>query len=101
MFKRQVLDDLRWEFRELGQAFLGLQLYKTLLAMALGIGAMGVAVNGIIIPLGMVAPGISGISLLIFYVFGWPSVGVLYLLVNIPLFLIGWREYALEHRADC
>ncbi|NLF35008.1 MAG: YitT family protein [Clostridiales bacterium] len=35
--------------------------------------------------------GATGIAQSVNAVFGWPSVGVLILIINVPLFLLGWR----------
>lgn len=35
--------------------------------------------------------GVTGIAQIINAIFGWPSIGVIIILVNIPLFLAGWR----------
>lgn len=35
--------------------------------------------------------GVTGVAQMINAAFGWPSIGVLILLMNIPLFLAGWR----------
>ncbi len=93
----RFLVQLRWEVRELLQALRTWRFYATLLATLAGCIAGSIAINGVLIPRNLFAPGTSGISLLLFYTFGWPSVGVLYLLLNVPLFLVGWREYALKY----
>lgn len=92
-----LLQELRWELRELVKALGSLRFYLVLMVMAAGLALAALAVNGIIIPRAFAASGVSGIAVLIFYVAGWPSVGVLYLLLNIPLFVLGWREYTLKY----
>ena len=99
MFDRRFLVQLRWEFRELVQALGTWRFHGTLAATAVGCVAGSVAINGILIPRNLFAPGTSGTSLLIFYLTGWPSLGVIYLLLNVPIFLLGWREYALKYVA--
>src|SRR5690349_21959808 len=42
------------------------------------------------IPVNLASGGVSGISQLINHYTGWP-IGFMYLLGNIPLFLLGWR----------
>jgi uncharacterized membrane-anchored protein YitT (DUF2179 family) len=49
-----------------------------------------VAINGILIPNNFLAGGISGLSLFIYYLFPFLPVGVIYFLLNIPLFVVGW-----------
>lgn len=50
-----------------------------------------VAVNGILLPRGFLSGGFTGLSLLVHYLQpAWP-VGALYLLLNLPLYALGWR----------
>ena len=46
--------------------------------------------KSIAIPKGFITGGVSGLTLLIYYVSGLLSPGLWYLLVNIPIFLVGW-----------
>jgi len=50
-----------------------------------------VAVNGILIPKGFVSGGVTGLALVVHYLIPQLSVGLLYLLLNIPLFALGWK----------
>lgn len=50
----------------------------------------GVGLKSIAIPHGFITGGISGLTLLFYYVSGLLSPGIWYLLVNIPIFLVGW-----------
>jgi uncharacterized membrane-anchored protein YitT (DUF2179 family) len=99
MLDKRILVQLRWEFRELVQAMGTLRFYGTLLATTLGCVAGSVAINGVLIPRNLFSPGTSGNSLLIFYLTGWPPLGVIYLALNVPIFVLGWREYALKYVA--
>ncbi len=49
-----------------------------------------IAVNSIIIPKGFITGGLSGVCLLIYYTTGLFSLGLWYLIINIPLFVVGW-----------
>jgi uncharacterized membrane-anchored protein YitT (DUF2179 family) len=49
-----------------------------------------IGLKSIAIPHGFITGGISGVSLLLYYVSGFLSPGLWYLVVNIPIFLIGW-----------
>ena len=83
---REVWEDLRhWRF------------YRMLFFMIIGIFMGAYAINALLVPHHFFSGGTSGLTLMVFYVFGKPSLGVLYLLFNIPLFIIGWREYALRY----
>ena len=97
MSQNRFIEEFRWQLRELFQAFTEFRLYRTLAAMAVGIALIGVAINGIVIPQNMIAPGVSGISLLIFYVAHKPALGLIYFALNVPLFVIGWRVFALKY----
>lgn len=87
----------RWELHEVRQALGGWRLYRTLAVTAVGVTIFSIGINGLAIPHQLFAPGMTGIALFWFYLLGWPSVGVVYLFLNLPLFLLGWREYALKH----
>lgn len=50
----------------------------------------GIGLKSIAIPHGFITGGISGLSLLFYYVSGFLSPGLWYLIVNVPMFLIGW-----------
>jgi len=50
----------------------------------------GIGLKSIAIPHGFITGGISGLTLLAYYVSGRLSPGLWYLLVNIPIFLVGW-----------
>ncbi|HKJ91588.1 MAG TPA: YitT family protein, partial [Longimicrobiales bacterium] len=83
MFDRRLIAQLRQEFRELVQALRTWRFYGTLLATAVGSVAGAIAINGVLIPRNLFSPGTSGVSLLIYYLAGWPSLGVIYFLLNI------------------
>jgi uncharacterized membrane-anchored protein YitT (DUF2179 family) len=52
--------------------------------------AQAVGLRLFLVPAGLASGGISGISQLINHVTGWP-IGLMVLIGNIPLFLLGWR----------
>jgi uncharacterized membrane-anchored protein YitT (DUF2179 family) len=49
------------------------------------------ALKGILVPKQFLAGGLTGLSLLIYYVLPVLPLGLIYLILNIPLFVIGWR----------
>lgn len=51
-----------------------------------------VGMNGILVPNHFLSGGVTGICLIIHYLFPVASIGVLYTLLNIPLFLLGWFQ---------
>lgn len=69
------------------------RLRSTLGIIAIAIGAILAAfgVQGFIVPSGLGGGGIGGIALLLFYTLKLP-IGVMTFVLNIPLFVLGWRE---------
>ncbi len=65
-------------------------IFWNLLLLSAGSILFGFGLKSIAIPHGFITGGISGLSLLIFYVSGILSPGVWYLVVNIPIFIVGW-----------
>ena len=51
---------------------------------------LAIGIKAIAIPHGFITGGFSGLSLLIYYVFGGLSPGIWYFVLNIPLFIAGW-----------
>lgn len=58
--------------------------------MAVGSLICCTAVNGILIPQKFFGAGFTGLALLIYYLFDAIPVSALYLLLNIPVFALGW-----------
>ena len=61
-----------------------------LLLISAGSIVFGIGLKSIAVPHGFITGGISGLTLLFYYVSGLLSPGLWYLMVNIPIFLIGW-----------
>jgi uncharacterized membrane-anchored protein YitT (DUF2179 family) len=70
--------------------------WKTLLLMAIGSGVIGAAVNGLLVQARLFDGGVSGISLMIFYLTDRPPLGVIFFCLNVPIFLVCWREMSLK-----
>jgi uncharacterized membrane-anchored protein YitT (DUF2179 family) len=49
-----------------------------------------IAIKGILVPKQFLAGGVTGLALLVHYVFASLPIGFIYFLLNIPLFVIGW-----------
>lgn len=64
-------------------------IYNTFL-LVLGSAVCAVAVNAFLIPHGFLSSGITGVALMIYYIFPVMPVGLLYFLINIPIFFMGW-----------
>lgn len=71
--------------KALGQILWNLALITT------GSAICAVAINGILIPKAFVSGGVTGLALIIHYLVPTLSLGLLYLLLNIPLFALGWK----------
>ncbi|UCD77029.1 MAG: YitT family protein [Desulfobacterales bacterium] len=61
-----------------------------LLLISVGSIVCAAAIKGILVPKQFLAGGITGLALLVHYVLPSLPIGVIYFLLNIPLFLIGW-----------
>lgn len=59
--------------------------------LAVGSAICALAVKGILMPHGFLSRGMTGVALIVYY--KWPvlPIGVIYLLMNIPVFALGWR----------
>ena len=66
------------------------QIIWNLILITAGSAICGVAVNGILIPLGFFGAGFTGLALLIHYVFSSYPVSIIYFVFNIPVFALGW-----------
>lgn len=61
-----------------------------LFLISIGSVLCAMAIKGILVPKQFLAGGLTGLSLLLHYVFSSLPVGVIYFILNIPLFVIGW-----------
>jgi uncharacterized membrane-anchored protein YitT (DUF2179 family) len=61
-----------------------------LLLISAGSVLCAAAIKGILLPKQFLAGGVTGLSLLIHYVLPTLPVGLIYFLLNIPLFVVGW-----------
>ena len=66
------------------------QIVWNLLLMAAGSALVALALNGILLPHRFASPGVTGVALLIHYKVPELPVPALFLLLNIPLFVLGW-----------
>lgn len=66
------------------------QVLWNLALMTLGSLLCAVAVNGILIPHQFFGAGFTGISMVIHYLAPSLPIGVLYFILNVPLFALGW-----------
>lgn len=59
--------------------------------LALGSALCALAVKGILLPQGFLSRGLTGAALIVHYAYPRLPVTTVYLLMNIPVFCLGWR----------
>ena len=91
------MSPIKEELKDLSQFVRRWAFWRTLLMIQLGCFLFGWVISGILIPQNFFAGGLMGISLLIISLSGdWISLSLLYILLNIPLFLLGYRSFSLR-----
>lgn len=65
-------------------------VYYNLFLITAGIMVFVIGMNSILIPNKLLGAGVSGVAIIIHYLFPSADVGVTYFLLNIPLMIIGW-----------
>ena len=88
---------LKEDFQEFTNALRTLKFWYMLLTLTLGCFIFSFVVNGILLPHNFFAGGLTGLALL-FYdsIKEYISISLLYVLLNIPIFIIGFREFSLK-----
>jgi len=66
-------------------------ILRNILLISVGSALGALAVNGILLPQKFISSGFAGLSLIIHYFYPSAPVGVLYFILNIPVFLLGWK----------
>ncbi|MEC9012694.1 MAG: YitT family protein, partial [SAR324 cluster bacterium] len=62
-----------------------------------GCVVFGFVVNGILLPHNLFATGLTGLALLIYdYVKEYVTFSLLYVILNLPIFIIGFKEFSLK-----
>ncbi len=74
IFKRDVTYSIPWN--------LGL--------LALGSAIVGFGISAIAVPHGFITGGVSGLGMLLYYVTGQLSPAMWFLVLNVPIFILGW-----------
>ncbi|MBN2255624.1 MAG: YitT family protein [Deltaproteobacteria bacterium] len=67
------------------------EIVRNLALLTAGSVMCALGVNGILMPREFVSGGITGAALVVYYLTEMMPVGVLYFLLNIPLFVLGWK----------
>ena len=93
----RLLSSMREDFFDLTQSLNSWRFWQTILMMALGLTLLSIGINGILVPNKFMGSGVTGIALIIFYLLGKPSLGLLVWLLNLPILLIGWRTMSLKY----
>ncbi len=71
-------------------------VFYNLFLITSGIIVFVIGLNSILIPKKLLGAGVSGVAIIIHYLFPSADVGVTYFLLNIPLMLLGW--YSISKR---
>ena len=91
------MNDFKEELKDLFIHVRGWTFWRTLLMIQAGCFLFGLVVNGILIPQNFFSGGLMGIALLIRSISGESfPLSLLYILLNIPLFLLGYRNFPLR-----
>ena len=67
------------------------QILRNLFLIFLGSILVAVAINGILVPHRFVSGGFAGIALLFHYLFPSFPLALFYFLLNVPVFILGWK----------
>ncbi len=88
---------LRYELKDLyGYVRTG-RFYALIAMMGAGMTLGGITTNAVVVPFGLVSTGLGGTAILLFYILGKEvPLGLIYFILNVPIFLFGWREYPLR-----
>ena len=78
---------LRW--RSIRKYFT-FRLLKDLLGIVIGTTIISVSINTMIVPNQIADGGVTGIAIILYYLFSWP-ISLTILLLNLPLFVLGFR----------
>lgn len=67
-----------------------LDYLKSLFLLIIGSTICAFSVNSILMYHSFLSSGITGVALFVYYINPFASLGTIYLLINIPIFIIGW-----------
>jgi uncharacterized membrane-anchored protein YitT (DUF2179 family) len=65
-------------------------ILHNLVLICIGSVICAVAIKGILIPNQFISGGITGLALIFYYIFPVIPIGVIYFIMNIPLYALGW-----------
>jgi uncharacterized membrane-anchored protein YitT (DUF2179 family) len=75
-----------------------LSVMQTMVPITVGVAIYAFGLHYFVIPNQFMEGGLTGIGILLNYAFGWP-LSLSTLLLNVPLFIIGWRILGLSQMA--
>ena len=91
------MNQFKVDFKEFKQALFTWKYWWMLLVLSLGSFSFSVVVNGILIPHNFFAVGLTGLGLMFYdYIKEYMHLSLLLWLMNIPIFIIGFREFSLK-----
>ena len=92
------MSQIREELKEFFVALCTLKYWYMILMLTLGCFTFSFVVHGILIPQHFFAGGVTGLTLF-FYdsVSDYVSLSVLIVILNIPIFFVGYREFSLKY----
>jgi len=91
------MNQFKVDVKEFKQALFTWKYWWMLLVLSLGSFSFSVVVNGILIPHNFFAGGLTGLGLLFHdSIKEFIPFSLLYALMNIPIFIIGYREFSLK-----
>ena len=91
------MQNIKNDFIECQKALLTFKFWWMLLVITFGCLVFSSVVNGILIPHHFFSGGLTGLALLFYdYLQDFFSFGILIALLNIPIFIIGFREFSLK-----
>ena len=88
---------MKEQIQELLNDLCSWRFWHTLLMMVIGCTIFGAVVNTILVSQNYFAGGATGLALLIYSLTDRISLGILYALINIPIFIVGFREFSLRY----
>jgi len=92
------MQKLKQDYKEFRQALLTFKFWWMLSVITFGCFTFSSVVNGILMPHHFFAGGLTGIALLFYdYIKLLVPFSVLIVILNIPIFLIGFREFSLKY----
>src|SRR5687768_18445560 len=72
-----------------------LKRFKDLILVIAGIFSAAFGVKGFLLSSHFIDGGVTGISMLLSYIFGWP-IGVLLVVLSIPFIIIGYQQIGIK-----